>query len=336
MKKIKEDTVTWGIIGAGDVCEIKSAPAMNKVSNSRIKAIMRRNPEKAEDYAKRHNIPAWHTNADLIINDREINAIYIATPPDSHAEYAIKAVKAGKPAYVEKPMARTYKECVDMVEAFDKANIPLYIAYYRRALPKFLKIKELIQSGAIGEVRMVNIELYQPLDQDSSLQEEIPWRVDPDIAGGGYFYDLASHQLDILDFMLGPIKHTSGFSTNQAKMYRADDVVASSFIFNSGVLGSGNWCFTTGNTAEKEITTIIGSKGKISFGTFNSTVMLDTDTSGVESIDFKMPDHIQQPLIELIVNDLLGKGTSPSTGTTGARTNLIMEKMCNQEWNGEF
>ncbi|MEX1135801.1 MAG: Gfo/Idh/MocA family oxidoreductase [Balneolales bacterium] len=329
MKKVKEDKITWGIIGAGDVCEIKSAPAMNKVPDSSIRAIMRRNAVKAEDYAKRHKIPIWHTDADRIINDPEINAVYIATPPASHAELAIKAAGAGKPVYVEKPMARTHNECLDMIKAFEKANVPLYVAYYRRALPNFLKVRDLINSEAIGDVRMVNIELYQPLEQDPVMGQENPWRVDPEVAGGGHFYDLASHQLDILDFILGPIKQAGGFSANQAKMYKAEDIVTSSFIFDNGVLGCGSWCFTTGRSVEKEITTIIGSRGKISFGTFNTTVTIDTDYSGSETFEFQMPDHIQQPLIERVVNDLLGKGSSPSTGTSGARTNLIMEKMCN-------
>ncbi|MEX0779539.1 MAG: Gfo/Idh/MocA family oxidoreductase [Balneolales bacterium] len=326
-KKIKENQVTWGIIGAGDVCEKKSAPAMKKIPGSNIRAIMRRNLEKAKDYAYRHQIPHWYTDAAQIINDPQINAIYIATPPESHAELAIAAARAGKPVYVEKPMARTYDECTVMVQAFEKADIPLYVAYYRRALPNFLKVKELVESGVIGEIRMVTIEMYKPLESNEALKDD-PWRLDPNIAGGGHFYDLASHQLDILDYIIAPITQATGYSTNQAGRYKADDIVTSSFVFENGVLGSGSWCFTTGQAAEKEITTIIGTAGTINFATFGSEVTVESDSTGRKVFDFEMPEHIQQPLIEQIIGDLLGKNLSPSTGVSGARTNDIMEKMC--------
>src|SRR6266481_1427478 len=100
MKKIN-----WGIIGSGDVTEIKSGPAFNKVKNSALVAVMRRNEEKVKDYALRHNVPKWYTDAGSLINDTDVNAIYIATPPSSHEEYTMAALEAGKPVYVEKPMA---------------------------------------------------------------------------------------------------------------------------------------------------------------------------------------------------------------------------------------
>ena len=202
--------VIWGIIGAGDVCEKKSAPAMNKIANSEIKAIMRRDAAKAEDYARRHNIEHWYTDVDELLSDPDINAIYIATPPESHADLVQKAARKGKAIYVEKPMARTYQECVEMIDVCQKANVPLFVAYYRRTLPSFLKVKELIENGAIGEVRLVNIEMYKPLVPDIITHLENNWRVNPAISGGGYFHDLASHQFDFLDFLLGPIKNAVG------------------------------------------------------------------------------------------------------------------------------
>lgn len=328
MKKIEGDKVKWGIIGVGDVCEVKSAPAMNKISNSEIVAVMRRNGDKAADFAERHGVPKWYDDADELINDSEINAIYIATPPNAHTELAMKVAEAGKPAYIEKPMARTYKECQKMVEVFSQKNLPLYVAYYRRALPNFLKVKELIDNGAIGDVRMVNIEMIKPAQPDVITMLEDNWRVDPEISGGGYFYDLASHQLDYLDFLLGPIQKIKGISINQLGIYSADDMTNSSFQFQNGVVGTGTWCFTAGKSVDKEITTIIGSKGHITYSTFeNSRVNLFSDESGEEVFDFEMPKHIQQPLITKIVDDLLGKGISPSLGDSGARTNWVMEEM---------
>ena len=105
-KKIAGDSVHWGILGVGDVCEVKSAPAMQLIDDSSLVAVMRRNGEKAADYARRHSVPKWYDDADQLINDPDINAVYIATPPNAHAELTRKVAAAGKPVYVEKPMAR--------------------------------------------------------------------------------------------------------------------------------------------------------------------------------------------------------------------------------------
>lgn len=325
----KADKVIWGIIGAGDVCEVKSAPAMYSIPNSEVKMVMRRNAAKAADFAKRHNIGHWTTNLDELLNDGEINAIYIATPPDSHAEITIKAAKAGKAVYVEKPMANTYAECQTMIEACKKANVPLFTAYYRRTLPGFLKVKELVESGKIGDIRFVNIEMYQPLQTEIVAQAENNWRVIPEIAGGGYFHDLASHQLDYLDFLFGPIVESKGISFNQSHSYPADDIVTGSFRFENGAIGTGMWCFTTDAVSEKDSIRIVGSKGELSFNTFGSPMMIrmKTTESGMEEFSYMHSQPIQKPLVQLIVDELRGVGTSPSTGSTGARTTLVLDSI---------
>jgi len=327
-KKITGKDVCWGILGAGDVCEVKSAPAMNIVNNSRLVAVMRRNEALAQDYAHRHGVPKWYGDAGSLINDPDVNAVYIATPPNAHKELTLQAAAAGKPIYVEKPMARTYGECRQMISACDDANVALNVAYYRRSLPHFVKIKELLESSAIGEIRHVRIDLNQQLLPQVVNTPDNDWRVDPEIAGGGYFYDLASHQLDLLDFLLGPIEIARGFADNQAAHYAAEDIVAAAFRFESGVMGSGTWCFSTGQVSENDTTTIVGSKGQISFETFGAgEFFLNTDTRGQQIFEFELPKHIQQPLIDAIVNDLLGNGSSPSTGESAARTNRVMEEI---------
>ena len=326
-KKIDGDTVRWGIIGVGNVCEVKSAPAMYKLDRSKVVAVMRRNGEKAVDFAQRHHIDKWYNDASRLINDPDVNAVYIATPPNVHQELAEMVAKAGNPAYVEKPMARTYEECQKMVSAFEKYNQPLYVAYYRRALPNFLKVKELVESGSIGDVRMINIEMIKPIRPDVITHLEDNWRVNPDIAGGGYFFDLASHQLDYLDFLFGPVQEASGISINQTGNYPADDMTLATFSFDDGVVGSGTWCFTAGQTVDKEITTIIGSKGHITYGTFDNSVVSWETEEGKRSEEFTMPDHIQQPLIQQVVDDLLGTGECVSNGVSAARTNKVMEQI---------
>lgn len=330
MTNFKDSEVRWGIIGVGDVCEVKSAPAMQKIPSSKLIAVMRRNAAKAADYAERHHVPKWYSDAGDLINDPEVNAIYIATPPHVHLQYAKMAAEAGKPVYVEKPMARNHKECVEMITSCEKANVPLFVAYYRRTLPHFLKIKSLIENGAIGEVRTVHIQMVQSPDTDIVAETDKNWRVLPEIAGGGYFYDLASHQLDFLDFLLGKITRASGYKANQAGIYPAEDLVTAQFEFENGVLGTGNWCFTAADVSQKDHTVILGSRGQITYETFGSgEIFLETDKQGEQVFRFELPEHIQYYLIESIVGELLGKDQSPSTGVTAARTNWVMEQIVN-------
>jgi predicted dehydrogenase len=332
MKKIQDSEVRWGVLGVGNVCEKKSAPAMNIVPHSKLVAVMRRDEDKVKDYAERHGVPKWYTDAQELVTDPDINAIYIATPPHMHLPYTKLAASFGKPVYVEKPMARTFAECKEMVAVCEEAKVPLYVAYYRRALPHFVKIKELLDSGLIGEIRTVHIDMKQVIRPDAVVHLENNWRIDPQIAGGGYFFDLASHQLDLLDFFFGPITKAKGFAANQAKAYKAEDIVTGTFVFKNGVVGTGNWCFTASQSAQIDEITIYGNQGKISFQTFGKgEFILELDQEENQLYQLELPYHIQQPLIQSIVNDLLGKGECPSTGKTGARTNWVMDQLVNEE-----
>lgn len=331
-KKISDDTVRWGILGVGDVCEVKSAPAMQKIANSEVTAVMRRNGEKAKDYATRHGVDTWYDDADALINNPNVNAIYIATPPNAHCELTLKAAEAGKPVYVEKPMARTTAECQQMIAACEKANVPLYVAYYRRQLPNFEKIKALLDEGIIGDLRMVSIKLLKTIDPDivANITATMPvnWRTDPEVAGGGYFFDLAAHQLDYLDYVLGPVKTVVGNAANQAGLYQAADIITSSFVFENGVQGCGTWCFTVDSASEKDEMVFVGSKGQLRVSFFGAPELhIEKSGSPTETLTFDLPHHIQQPLIQTVVDDILGKGNCPSTGESAVRTNWVMEEM---------
>lgn len=320
------DQIQWGIIGCGNVTEVKSGPAFNKVANSKLVAVMRRDVALAEDYAKRHNVPKWYGDVDELINDPEVNAVYIATPPNVHEAYAEKAMRAGKPVYVEKPMAMNAEECRRMNAVSQQTGVPLFVAYYRRSLPYFIKIKELIDSHILGDIRYVNICLqWQPYDEEVGTLRKPKWRVQPEISGGGHFHDLASHQFDLLEYMLGPIKNAKGIARNQAGLYDADDITVASFEFESGVLGNGVWCFTINKEQREDKAQIVGSRGSISFSFFEKFDILVETESGSQAYTIPYPTHVQQPLIDQIVKELRGEGISPSSGLTGARANLIMD-----------
>ena len=218
--------VRWGIVGCGDVTEIKSGPGFQKAAGSSLVAVMRRDRAKAEDYARRHGVPRVHATAEDLIADPEVDAVYIATPPGSHESLALLAAAAGKPCLVEKPMARTHAECERMVAAFRQAGAPLWVAYYRRALPRFLRVRGLLAAETIGRLTSVHIQVT---DRLATAAEATNWRFDPENAGAGLFLDLASHCLDLVDFLIGPIADVGGFAINTGGAYAAEDATSAAF-----------------------------------------------------------------------------------------------------------
>lgn len=324
-------TIRWGIVGCGDVCEVKSGPGFQKARNSALVAVMRRNGELAADFARRHRVPRWYDDAAALINDPEVDAVYVATPPSSHKEYTLMAAAAGKPVYVEKPMAPTHADCLEMTEACQAAGVPLWVGYYRRRLPKFVAIQELLASGVIGDVRSVNIRLRQPVAAQLHRPGEamdpahLPWRVNPAIAGAGLFLDLAAHMLDIVDLLMGPIRGVSGYANNLGGHYPAEDIVTGSFAWENGALGTGSWFFTAADRLDW--TELEGPLGRIGYVCFDASPIQLTTAAGVQEIAVTQPDHVHQPLIQTIVDELNGEGRCPSTGESAARTSWVMDQM---------
>ncbi len=317
----------WGIIGCGNVTELKSGPAFNKVEYSRIVAVMRRDAALAEDYAKRHKVPKWYSDAEQLINDPKVNAIYIATPPNTHASYAIQAMRAGKPVYVEKPMARNSQECQEMIRVSEETGMSLFVAYYRRSLPAFLKVKELVDNGIIGKPLTVNIRLHKAFGERDQFPEKQTWHTNPEIAGAGHFFDLASHQFDFLDFVFGPVTEVSGIAKNIAGFYPAEDTVSAAFAFESGVNGTGSWCFVVEKVAEEDIIEITGTNGKIIFSCFDLRDVQLVTEKGTVSFNFQNPENISHNLIKQVVQELRGKEKCVSTGYSAARTSWVLDEV---------
>jgi predicted dehydrogenase len=321
------EKINWGIIGCGDVTEVKSGPAFNKVQNSSLVAVMRRDGEKAKDYALRHGVSKWYDNADKLINDKDVNAIYIATPPAFHEEYAIAAMNAGKPVYIEKPMALDFDSAKNIIKIAEEKNIKLSIAHYRRGQPLFNKVKHLLEENAIGEVRFARLEFYKKqLPKEALDIPKVAWRVNPEIAGGGLFHDIAPHQLDLMYWFFGEIEKAAGYSLSQSKLYAADDIVSGNILFKSGVIFNGLWCFNVAEENETDHCEIIGSEGKISFPVFEHKKITLTKNGKTEIISFEPLEHVQQPLIQKVVNYFLDKGPNPVSGEDGAMAMWLMEQ----------
>jgi predicted dehydrogenase len=321
--------VRWGMIGCGDVTEIKSGPGFQKAASSALVAVMRRRGELAADYARRHGVPLWYDRADALIADRTVDAVYIATPPDTHAAYALQVAAAGKPAYVEKPMARHTPECDRMIDAFQRARLPLYVAYYRRRLPRFLTARDLIADGSLGRVTAARYLYSAPRHKD-----EVGWRLQAEISGGGYFLDIGSHALDLLDFFFGPLREVAGTAGHHSLHCLVEDAVALSFLAGDGIPGVAAWNFAG---AEKEDAFIItGTEGRLTFSLLGDEPLRLENAAGLQTLARPNPPHVQQPLIQSAVDDLLGRGDCPSTGESARRTSQVMDTVLTGYYNGRL
>ena len=320
MKKIQ-----WGIIGCGDVTEVKSGPAFNKVDHSSLVAVMRRDANKAAGYALRHGVPKWYADAQQLIEDAEVNAIYVATPPQSHEDYTLRALQAGKAVYVEKPMAASAAAAVRMQQAAAYSGVKLCVAHYRKAQPRFMKVKALLQEGAIGEVRLVNLLLVQPPQPAQVADINAFWRLDPSISGGGLFHDLSPHQLDLMQYFFGSVQTASGLALNQAGLYTADDLVTGTIRFSNGVVFNGSWCFSGAEHEQRDIVEIIGSKGSIRFSTFSTNQVILSKKGEEQVIEFDDLPHVQQPMIAAVVNYFLEGGPNPSSAESAVATMQLIE-----------
>ena len=318
--------INWGIIGCGNVTEVKSGPAFKKISGSSLHAVMRRDAGKAEDYAKRHNVENWYSDAEALISDASVNAIYVATPPSTHEYYAIKAMEAGKPVYVEKPMTTDAASARRIAEAAKSLNIKLCVAHYRRQMPVFKKIKQLLDDNFIGQILTVNLIFYQH-GSDASAEN---WRLEPGLSGGGYFHDLAPHQLDLMYYYFKAPVFVKGVSLNQAKKYAADDAVACTMLFENGALMNGLWSFSVPVSEEKDICEIIGTEGSIRFSVFDMKKITVKKNGREEEIFFDLLQHVQQPMIEKVVDYFSGNGPNPCSGDDGHTVMWMIDEITNK------
>lgn len=319
---MQNQTIRWGIIGCGDVTEVKSGPAFNKVPNSKLVAVMRRNADKAKDYAQRHGVPKWYGDAAALINDPEVDAVYIATPPLQHEDYTVQALRAGKPVYVEKPMALNATAAGRMVATVNQTGVKLSLAHYRRRQPLFLKAKSLLKEGAIGEPRAVNLQFFRP-DKTDTTKPKLPWRLDPAVSGGGLFHDLAPHQLDLLHYFFGEPSRASGIALNTAAVYKADDTVSGQILFPNKVLFTGAWSFTVAE--HRDVCEIIGSEGSLRFAVFEHKELVLKRGEDIRVFSFDPLPHVQQPMIAAVVDYFLGRGPNPCSAQEGLSVMQMME-----------
>jgi len=323
MKSGPMTTIRWGMIGCGDVTERKSGPAYQQVEGFALHGVFNRTLAKAEDYAARHGLPRVFASAEAMIRDPEIDAVYIATPPDSHEDYALEVARAGKPCCIEKPMAPDHAACVRIRDAFAERDLQLFVAYYRRTLPRFRQVKAWLDEGAIGAVRHVHWTLTKP--PSPADVEASNWRVDAAVAPGGYFDDLASHGLDLFGWLFGDFADVAGFAVNQQGRYSAADAVTGCWVHAGGVTGSGLWNF--GAAEREDRVEIIGSSGRILFSIFDDAPLRLLREGEAIDLVAEHPPVIQHFHVEAMRDHLAGRGQHPSTGESAAHTAWVMDRI---------
>lgn len=319
--------IKWGFIGCGEATERRALPAFAELEESEVVAVMSRTPARARAFAERHGIERWYSDAQNLVTDPDVDAVYIATPPSTHSTYAVMALMAGKAVYVEKPLAISYDECLRINRVAAAQRQACFVAYYRRYLPYFKRVKEIIESGTIGRVLTAQIRFAAPPREMDSSKSDLPWRLQPDIAGGGYFYDLAPHQIDIMQQLFGPIVEATGFPANRGRLYQAEDTVAATMRFHSGMPASGTWCFVAHESAREDRILVIGDKGQLSFSVFTYMPIHIQNEQGEQHIVVDNPKNVQYPLLRNIVDHLQGRGICTCDSVSATSTNWVIDRI---------
>ena len=314
----------WGIIGCGNVAEHKGGPPLYTVEGSELVAVMRRDPAKAEDFAKRHGAKRYYNDVNQLLADDEVNAVFIATPPYLHCEQTIEAADAGKHVLCEKPMAMSVEECQRMVDACKVAGVTLMIAYYRNFYPNIVKMKDLMNEGAIGDVVLARVNcttFYNPNRADLKN-----WRVKPEISGGGVLMDIGSHRISLLEYLMGDIESVTGFAETVHQDIPVDDSAVFSLRFESGAhaVANINWNIGVGIDDVE----VYGTKGCLRCSPLNSgNLTVETKSDGkVELKQIPLP-YTHTGLVEDFVNHIKTGEPIRCSGESGLQTNSAIAQI---------
>jgi len=253
--------IGWGIIGCGDVVLRKSGAALSAAPGGRLVAIMRRDPVKLREAAQRLKAPVATTDAAEVIAHPEVDAVYIATPPQDQLGYALAVARAGKACLVEKPAGRSDRELEQMMQAFAQAGAPLYVSYYRRHLARSAAVKDILRSGRLGPLVSVNYRL-------AKVPRDATWRLSAQ-SGGGLFHDLAGHVLDLFDDWFGPLELTGASAGNVLAGHETEDAVSLSFRAADGLVGAASWDFAAAEACDELV--IEGLLGSLRLAAMSTT-----------------------------------------------------------------
>ena len=360
----------YGIVGCGSVCEVKSGPGFyNHGSKSSLVAVMRRDVAKARSFAERHGVEKYYGKAADLINDDSVDVVYVATPPGGdRVGIARMVAEAKKPCYMEKPLGRDGKEAQEICSIFQEAGVPLYVAYYRRCMPKFVSAKRALDDKKIGEITGVTATLHQSRHKQ---KDKSHWHYTRAISGGGLFLDVGCHVLDMVEFLVGPIENPTGRAFLSINDQSCEDNVRGFWEHTLESDGDGNaapprriggscvFNFSSGGPRRDELE-IVGTLGTLTISCFDTQPAQLKLIGGETIIDLPgdHPQTVQQPMIALITdvlakqrvgNEIDNNGTNTDdkshldprvflcSGESAVRTSLAMDRLLGRErWLDDY
>jgi predicted dehydrogenase len=300
--------LNWLVIGIGDITTKRVIPAILEEPRSRLYGIVTRDPAKAAPYEAK----VWMDLGDALA-DPAIDAAYVATPVSLHAPQTIAALRAGKQVLCEKPVALDYTEACLMVEAAREAGRTLGIAYYRRMYPKLQRARALIEAGAIGQPVLAELTNHYWYDETGHG----PWRLDPKLAGGGPLYDIASHRIDVLNFLFGRPQKATGLRSNAVHRYGVEDCATVLVEYGNGARGivDVRWH----SRVVRDECRIIGTDGEIDLTPLNAPRLVYP--AGEENL----PVHanLHYPCVENFVSAVLDGAHLYASGESSIWTDWV-------------
>lgn len=325
------DFINWGTIGFGNVIKNNYNGLPFNTKQSTLYGFTQRDKKLALNNQKKYNIPKFYNSIIDLLSDSKINAIYICTPPGLHFDIGKLCCDYKKPTYIEKPLCRNYQEVKSLVDYFKENNIPLWVAHYKRILPKFQKIKSLIESNTIGTITNITFSLERPYNENLLKHN---WLYKPELSGGGRFFDTAPHVIDLLVYFFGNFELIHGFATSNSIHYRVEDTVSFIFKTSSNIIGCANFNFIS--NARKDLMTLYGTLGKISFSIDGGgKIELDLQNK-TEIFEFSEPLIYEKNMVESINTEILTNtyNTQICHGSNAIETYRIIDLILNDFYKG--
>lgn len=316
MKKLN-----WGLIGCGDISQKRVAPALRDLANCNLVAVNRARYDLAESFAHDFGANRWYADWQDMLKDENVEAIYIATPVNLHAEQTIAAAKAGKHILCEKPMAMNTQECEQMIAACEKNNVKLSIAYYRHFYPVIERIKTILNSGQIGKGIMATINAFEKFDRKPG--EPRYWLLEKEKSGGGPMMDFGCHRIEVLLNLLGDINDVRAIIETIHFDRSVEDTAVALFKFNTGmrgVLNVNHAIFESQDTLD-----IWATEGSIHVSTLNKGDLTIVTDEGKTTESHPPHKNVHLPHIEAFTHSVLYDTPTPVDGNDGKKVTTILD-----------
>lgn len=311
--------IRWGIIGAGNVAEFKSGPALMQAPGSTVVAVMRRDAAKARDFAQRHGVPRWYADVDALVADPEVDAVYIASPHHLHLAHVTRAAQAGKAILCEKPVGVSLAEAQAVVDVCREASVSLTVAYYRRHWPLVQEMRRLLADGAIGEVVQARVQLADQYVPDP----ERSWLTEPEQAGGGALANAGSHWIDLVRYLLGDVDEVAAACSGHFGGFATEDTIGVQMRMASEALVSLN--VTLCSPASVNEFDIAGTNGRLFAGPLSDgRLMLQRGAREPEVLHFPRSAAAHMELVTEVVRCLSVGEPSPVPGEEAVAAWRIM------------